>query len=188
MRPATTGPRDSRSRAAHTATDVSPQLQLLARDVPRPRGRDLDVYELRAFALALARRKELWGALVRHDPEQRVYQELTSDPHVSAWIICWMDDHDTGYHDHNISAGAVAVIQGSVREERLVLGGQPRVTRVGAGGSFYFAPRRSTASATTATSPPSPCTSTRRRCSRWAPTRPAPTARCSGARCPTKRS
>ena len=82
----------------------------------------------------------MWGGLVRHDPEQRIYEELLSDRHVTAWLICWMDDQDTGYHDHDVSAGAVAVLRGRVREERLVLGGPPRQLCVGAGQSFAFGP------------------------------------------------
>jgi hypothetical protein len=46
-----------------------------------------------------------------------------------------MNDHDTGYHDHDLSSGAVAVTAGAVREERLVLGGPPAARTVSAGGS-----------------------------------------------------
>ena len=60
----------------------------------------------------LADRPELWIDFVRHDASQRVYEELLSDAHVTAWLICWMDDHDTGFHDHDVSAGAVAVVSG----------------------------------------------------------------------------
>ena len=62
-------------------------------------------------------------------PSQRVYEELLSDEHVTAWLICWMDDHDTGFHDHDVSAGAVAVVGGRVREERLAIGGEPRAAQ-----------------------------------------------------------
>jgi hypothetical protein len=51
-----------------------------------------------------------------------------------------MNDHDTGYHDHDLSAGAVAVTAGAVREERLVLGGAPAARTVSTGGSFTFGP------------------------------------------------
>ena len=51
-----------------------------------------------------------------------------------------MDDHDTGYHDHDLSAGAVAVARGAVREERLVLGGAPAARTAAAGESFTFGP------------------------------------------------
>ncbi len=116
---------------------VSPALPGLA-SIPRPRGRDLSGAELEVFVAELADRPELWIELVRHDASQRVYEELFSDDHVTAWLICWMDDHDTGFHDHDISAGAVAVVSGAVREERLAIGGPARVRDVPVGASFHF--------------------------------------------------
>jgi predicted metal-dependent enzyme (double-stranded beta helix superfamily) len=106
--------------------------------VPRPRGRDLDGPELQAFVAELAERPELWIEHIHHDPSQRSYVELLSDQHVTAWLICWMDDHDTGFHDHDRSSGAVAVVSGAVREERLALGGEPRKRGFKAGQSFHF--------------------------------------------------
>jgi predicted metal-dependent enzyme (double-stranded beta helix superfamily) len=107
--------------------------------VARPPGRDLSGPELRRFVDALAGVPSLWQGLVSHDPGQRTYRELLSDDHVTAWLICWMDDHDTGFHDHDSSAGAVAVISGAVREQRLTLGGPPLEQSFGAGQSFHFA-------------------------------------------------
>jgi len=106
--------------------------------VPRPRGRDLDGPELESFAAELAERPELWIEHVRHDPSRRSYTELLSDEHLTAWLICWMDDHDTGFHDHDLSCGAVSVLSGAVREERLVLGGEPVRRTFEAGRSFHF--------------------------------------------------
>jgi predicted metal-dependent enzyme (double-stranded beta helix superfamily) len=108
--------------------------------LPRPHGRDLSGAELERFVRELADRPELWIELVRHDSSQRVYEELLSDAHLTAWLICWMDDQDTGFHDHDVSAGAVAVVSGDVREERLAIGGQPRGRRFRAGEAFHFSP------------------------------------------------
>jgi predicted metal-dependent enzyme (double-stranded beta helix superfamily) len=108
--------------------------------VPRPRGRDLTPQELESFVRELADRPELWIDLVRHDASQRVYEELLSDEHVTAWLICWMDDQDTGFHDHDVSAGAVAVVSGHVREERLAIAGHPRGRQFAAGEAFHFSP------------------------------------------------
>ena len=49
-----------------------------------------------------------------------------------------MDDHDTGFHDHDVSAGAVAVVGGRVREERLAIDGPTRDRVFGPGESFHF--------------------------------------------------
>src|ERR1700674_4662653 len=108
--------------------------------VSRPRGRDLSGPELQAFVAELAERPELWIDLVKHDPTQRCYKLLLSDDHLTAWLICWMDDHDTGFHDHDISAGAVAVVSGHVREERLAIDGPPRERTFAAGDAFHFSP------------------------------------------------
>jgi predicted metal-dependent enzyme (double-stranded beta helix superfamily) len=111
-------------------------------DVPRPHGRDLNGPELAAFVAELADRPELWIHLVRHDPRQRVYEELLGDEHLTAWLICWAEDQDTGYHDHDVSAGAVAVVGGRVREERLTIDGpgRPVGRTFKAGDSFHFSP------------------------------------------------
>jgi hypothetical protein len=108
--------------------------------VPRPRGRDLSGPELQAFVAELADRPELWIDVVRHDPTQRSYELLLSDEHLTVWLICWMDDHDTGFHDHDLSAGAVAVVGGHVREERLAIDGPPRPRTFAVGESFHFSP------------------------------------------------
>ncbi|HET7443528.1 MAG TPA: cysteine dioxygenase family protein [Solirubrobacterales bacterium] len=107
----------------------------------RPTGRDLTNEELLAVANQIAARPELWSNHVEHDPNQRTYAELLRDEHLDVWLICWSEDHDTGFHDHDLSAGAVAVVAGSVREERLVLGrpvDAPITRTVSAGSSFDF--------------------------------------------------
>jgi predicted metal-dependent enzyme (double-stranded beta helix superfamily) len=106
--------------------------------VGRPLGRNLCGIELESFVRDLAERPELWIELVKHERTQRVYEELFSDEYVTAWLICWMEDHDTGFHDHDISCGAVAVVSGCVREERLTLDGRPTDEVVRAGESFHF--------------------------------------------------
>jgi predicted metal-dependent enzyme (double-stranded beta helix superfamily) len=109
-------------------------------DIRRPSGRHLVGPELQEFVDELADRPELWIDLVKHDSRQRLYEELLSDEQLTAWLICWMDDHDTGFHDHDQSAGAVAVVSGSVREERLAIDGPPHERTVAAGASFHFSP------------------------------------------------
>jgi predicted metal-dependent enzyme (double-stranded beta helix superfamily) len=108
--------------------------------VPRPLGRDLSGPELQTFVGELADRPELWIHLVKHDSSQRLYEELLSDDHVTAWLICWMDDQDTGFHDHDVSSGAVAVVSGAVREQRLRIDGPPRDRAFSAGQTFHFSP------------------------------------------------
>jgi len=94
--------------------------------------------ELIDFVQGLASRPHLWSHLVEHDRAARTYSELLRNDDVAAWLICWMDDHDTGFHDHDVSSGAVAVVSGSVREDRLVLGAPPATRVVGPGDAFSF--------------------------------------------------
>lgn len=106
--------------------------------VRRAHGRNLSATELEGFVSDLAGRPELWIDLVKHNRTQRVYEELFSDHYVTAWLICWMENHDTGFHDHDISSGAVAVVSGRVREQRLTLDRPPTDAVFKAGQSFHF--------------------------------------------------
>jgi hypothetical protein len=100
---------------------------------------DLDAHALAALVERLARRPEAWRHLVTHRADARTYEQIHRDDHVGVWLICWMNDHDTGFHDHDLSAGALAVASGSVCEERLVLGGAPASRVLSAGESLTFA-------------------------------------------------
>jgi predicted metal-dependent enzyme (double-stranded beta helix superfamily) len=75
--------------------------------------------------MRLAADPSSWRHLVRHDAHQRTYAQVVLDRQIGVWLICWMDDHDTGFHDHDVSSGAVAVVEGLLREERLRVGPQP---------------------------------------------------------------
>jgi predicted metal-dependent enzyme (double-stranded beta helix superfamily) len=96
--------------------------------------------ELRSVVSALAADPSGWSHLVRHDPAQRVVECLRLDDQIEIWLICWMPGHDTGFHDHDLSSGAVVVAQGAVVEERLRLGGAPSLKRYVPGDVFDFSP------------------------------------------------
>src|SRR5581483_1887535 len=68
--------------------------------------------------------------------EARAYLQVWDDEDVNAWLICWTEDQDTGYHDHDDSAAAITVISGTVREDRLRLDGLPRSRTFGPGERF----------------------------------------------------
>jgi predicted metal-dependent enzyme (double-stranded beta helix superfamily) len=95
--------------------------------------------ELGALVERLAAEPERWRHLVHHHPDARTYEQLHRDDRVAVWLICWMNDHDTGFHDHDLSAGALTVVRGQIREERLVLGGPPAGRTLGAGETLDFA-------------------------------------------------
>src|SRR5579875_820855 len=101
----------------------------------------LDRTELRAFAARLASAPERWAhALDAADSRERVYELIWDDEDVNAWVIVWNEDSDTGFHDHDDSAAGIAVIAGTVREDRLSLGGLPRVRLFGGGDTFTVEP------------------------------------------------
>jgi predicted metal-dependent enzyme (double-stranded beta helix superfamily) len=101
--------------------------------------RDLSPDELAALAGQLAGRADLWQAAVRHSADERIYMRLRRDHHLEAWLICWMPSQDTGLHDHDLSAGAVRVVEGRLAEDRMVLGKQqPDTVEYAAGETFAF--------------------------------------------------
>lgn len=106
-----------------------------------PRDSDLDRPALTELATSLGREPRFWEELVRHDPEERFFTQLYRDVHVDIWLICWLEQQDTGFHDHDISSGAVYVCDGLLIEDRLQRqNGSIREASVErpAGGSFDF--------------------------------------------------
>ena len=99
---------------------------------------DLDRTELRALVAQIAADPAQWRHLVRHTTAERTFEQLRRDQHVDIWVISWTSGSDTGFHDHDLSRGAVAVVDGEVIEERLVLGGPPRELLHRAGDVFDF--------------------------------------------------
>jgi mannose-6-phosphate isomerase-like protein (cupin superfamily) len=92
--------------------------------------------ELEQFVADLAAAQERWTRAVRHASDVRVYERIWDDEDVNAWVICWSEDQDTGFHDHDESSAAIAVISGHVREDRLRLGRAPRSRVLGPGSIF----------------------------------------------------
>ena len=100
----------------------------------------LTLDELEDFTARLAAEPERWAHLVRHDSDERVYALIWDDADVNAWLICWSEDQDTGYHDHDDSGAGIAVIAGHVREDRLTLAGGACSRELGAGSTFTVPP------------------------------------------------
>lgn len=92
--------------------------------------------ELEVFVEQLAADTERWRPFVSHDPGQRSYELIWDDIEVNAWVLCWSEDHDTGFHDHDVSAAAITVVEGQVREDRLRLNGEPHSVISGPGTTF----------------------------------------------------
>jgi predicted metal-dependent enzyme (double-stranded beta helix superfamily) len=102
--------------------------------------RCLDEHELRGLVDDLARRPAMWREHVDFPDGQRHYVSLHRDEFVDVWLLCWTPGNDTGWHDHDVSAGAVAVVDGALKERNPRIGGVHAETEVGAGTSFCFGP------------------------------------------------
>ena len=94
--------------------------------------------ELRDLVARIANEPERWRPRVRHGSGDRHFEQLWRDDEVDVWVISWANGNDTGFHDHDVSSGAVAVVEGELLEERLVLGGAPVQRRHRAGQTFDF--------------------------------------------------
>ena len=107
-------------------------------------GRLLGARPLADVVLRLAASPADWIARVRLNPAGRWYERIHLDDSHEVWVISWLPGHATGFHDHGGSAGAFAVVWGTLMEHRVVgaaATGQVMAKPVGAGGSRAFGPR-----------------------------------------------
>ena len=98
----------------------------------------LDRRALRRLVSRIAADPDQWRPLVRFDGADRHFEELRRDEAVDVWVISWANGNDTGFHDHDTSQGAVAVVEGELIEERLALAGTPHELHHRAGAVFDF--------------------------------------------------
>jgi hypothetical protein len=94
--------------------------------------------QLHELATSVAADRDSWQEFVEQDDVERTFHRLSVDDDAEVWLICWGEGHDTGYHDHDGSAGAVSVVEGTVIEERLVVQGAPAERVASAGDTFFF--------------------------------------------------
>ena len=123
------------ARAAARLTDLATDVELT--DLP---DRELSESELLDLAASVAARQELWRDDVQFAGKNRHYRCLHRDSHVDVWLLCWTPNDDTGWHDHDVSSGAVAVVQGCLVERNLAVGVPSFDTDVPAGRVFSFGP------------------------------------------------
>jgi hypothetical protein len=102
--------------------------------------RDLAPPELLELVRRIAGEPPWWRAHVSYSDEQRHYVQVHRDPHVDVWLLCWTPRNDTGWHDHDISSGAIAVVEGALVEQVLAVGAPSIRTVVPAGQSYSFGP------------------------------------------------
>jgi predicted metal-dependent enzyme (double-stranded beta helix superfamily) len=109
-----------------------------------PPGRLLGARQLGDVVRRLAASPAEWLTRVRLNPAGRWYERIHIDDSHEVWVISWLPGQATGFHDHGGSAGAFAVVWGTLMERRVVGGvttGHVLAKPVGAGGSRAFGPR-----------------------------------------------
>jgi len=84
-----------------------------------PDDRDLTPVELQLLAGRIAGEQGLWRSHVRHDPHERHTKLLHRREHLDVWLLCWLEVQETGLHDHDLSAGALHVCEGTLIEDVL---------------------------------------------------------------------
>jgi predicted metal-dependent enzyme (double-stranded beta helix superfamily) len=107
-------------------------------------GRLLGARQLAGVVRRLAASPAEWLTRVRLDPAGRWYERIHLDDQHEVWVISWLPGQATGFHDHGGSAGAFAVVWGTLTERRVaggVITGQVLAKPVGAGETRAFGPR-----------------------------------------------
>jgi hypothetical protein len=124
------------ARAARPVSELATGVTFA--DLP---GRHLDRGELLALAASVAARPAQWEPHVAFgDGRPRQYTCLHRDEHVDVWVLSWTSAGDTGWHDHDVSSGAVAVTRGRLVEHNLALGTTGVATEIAAGRAYSFGP------------------------------------------------
>lgn len=103
-------------------------------------GRDLDPDELVELTSSVASDPGPLEPHIAFSDDKRHYVSLHRDSHVDVWLLCWTPENDTGWHDHDISSGAVAVLRGALTEHNLAVAQDSIRTDVVAGEVFGFGP------------------------------------------------
>lgn len=102
--------------------------------------RFLDQSELVELVQRLAVGPDVWSELVADVGGRRCYASVHRDEYVDIWLIGWFPGNDTGWHDHDVSSGAVHVVRGALVESRPRIGGEHARRVVAEGCSISFGP------------------------------------------------
>ncbi len=132
--PATTAPHATPAIAAQAEWAPTPLDALPRRDLSQP--------ELLDLVRSLAADEQVWREHVAFSGGERHYVSLYRDAHVDVWVLCWVPENDTGWHDHDVSSGAVAVAEGCLVEYNLAVGTPSLAADVIAGDAYSFGPDR----------------------------------------------
>ena len=102
--------------------------------------RYLGQHELAELVERLAAQPDLWIDQVSYAGGRRHFASIHRDEYVDVWLICWSPGNDTGWHDHDVSSGAVHVVRGALMESNPRIGGVHAQAAITEGGSISFGP------------------------------------------------
>jgi rhodanese-related sulfurtransferase len=90
---------------------------------------------------AMAANRQLWEELVIEDPGQRWYLPLHRSETCDVWLLAWLPNQDTDWHDHGGSSGSFCVADGVLLEQLRTGGGhRVRTRRLSANERICFGP------------------------------------------------
>jgi mannose-6-phosphate isomerase-like protein (cupin superfamily) len=110
-------------------------------------GGRLTTAELTDWARALAAHPGEWLSRVRLSAEGRWYERIHRGDGHEIWLISWLPEQGTGFHDHGQSAGAFAVALGSLEEHDIAGARSVHAGQVRGFGPGYIHDVRNAASA-----------------------------------------
>lgn len=102
--------------------------------------RPLSPEALEHLVAEVAASPELWDHHIDRTADKRTYALLRRDPTVDVWVLFWRPGTDTGWHDHDVSSGAVHVVEGTLLAHALRVGAPERPSRHDEGDGFGFGP------------------------------------------------
>lgn len=114
-------------------------IPTLIDELALPTGR-LERPQLEQVAQTIAARREIWTPHLDLTAGVRTYASLHRDADLDVWALFWLPDNDTGWHDHDVSSGAVHVVSGSIEEHALLHAAPDRHRSFQAGATFSFGP------------------------------------------------
>jgi Cysteine dioxygenase type I len=100
----------------------------------------LSAAELSQMVARIAAEPEDWQTKLRFGAAQRWWRRLHGDDNLDVWLLTWVRDTGTDFHDHGVSAGAFTVVCGELEEVRLGASGSIVTTRLPAGASRGIEP------------------------------------------------
>ena len=75
---------------------------------------------LLALASRVASEPSLWRPVLRHDAASRWHVRLLRTKDCEVWLLGWTTGQAVALHDHGNSAGAFAVVEGTLIEAHVV--------------------------------------------------------------------